>query len=74
MSRHLNNSRQSSIMTDNASTKHLETENSIDMYPELGPNKAALLVQEEKAKANQRYGTSKDANQRKSRKQLDKTD
>ena len=52
MSRHLNNSRKSSIMTDNASTKHLETENSIDMYPELGPNKAALLVQEEKAKAN----------------------
>ena len=52
MSRQYNHSRQSSIMTDHASTKHLETENSIDMYPELGPNKAALLVQEEKVKAN----------------------
>ena len=55
-------------MTDNASTKHLETENSIDMYPELGPNKAALLVQDESGKANQRYGTTKEVNQRKSRK------
>lgn len=42
-------------MTDQ-SQRACETENSIDLYPELGPN--APLIQEKKP--SMRYGTSKD--------------
>ena len=60
-------------MTDK-SQRFYETENSIELYPELGPNTPLIQVESNSSRHEAgkaaRYGTSKDEKQRRSKPQL----